>query len=209
MNPGLSPWRWFRRRAELRKLDPRRLALQAEISRALGTSCVLDPARSKDGYDQIYHAVAGGRRLAVIRLNNPYRKPSPDVDARAPLRPLAPAARLTCEWEAYSRLFPLGLSPQPLWRTDDAIACSWLAWGRASAMLIRDRSLVWPLADAAFSAVRRMHEAGTVHLDLNLGNLLFDADGSGVAFIDFEYGPARANASKFLSTIHSVLSNAA
>ncbi len=34
-----------------------------------------------------------------------------------------------------------------------------------------------------------MHDQGVVHLDLNLGNLLLNPDGKGVAFIDFEFGP--------------------
>ena len=187
---SLSPVRWFRRRAELKNVEPRRKALEAELASVLGAACSLVPARSKGGYDQIWHAVSGGARRAVVRMNNPHKAKHEPVDPRLPLHAVAPAARLAREWEAYGRLFPLGLSPQPLWRTDDAIACSWVDWGRASEALIQKRSRIWPLAAALFPAVRRMLDAGVVHLDLNLGNLLFAPDGSAVAMIDFEYGPA-------------------
>ena len=186
----LSPARWLQRRAELKKSEPRRKALEAELTSVLGIGCTLVPARSKGGYDQIYYAVSGSARRAVVRVNNPHKVKRDPVDPRLPLLALAPAARLEREWDAYVRLFPLGLSPQPLWRTEDAIACSWVDWGRASEALIQRRSRIWPLAAVLFPAVRRMHDAGVVHLDLNLGNLLFAPDGSAVAMIDFEYGPA-------------------
>ncbi len=190
MKAILSPVRWFRCRAEMKRIEPRRKALEAQLASVLGTVCSLTPARSKGGYDQIYYAVSNGTRRAVVRLNNPYKIKHDPADPLLPLLALSPEARLAREWDAYGRLYPLGLSPQPLWRTEDAIACSWVDWGRASVALIQRRSLLWPLAAVLFPAVRRMHDVGVVHLDLNLGNLLFNPDGPAVAMIDFEYGPA-------------------
>lgn len=182
--------RWLRRRADLRRLAPRRVALEAELAQLFRAPCTLVPAVSKGGYDQIFYAVSGGIRRAVVRVNNPHRKPHEAVHPRLPLVALAPAARLAREWDAYSRLFPLGLAPQPLWRTGDAMACSWVDRTRASAALTRQHAGVWSFAATAFPAVRRMHEAGVVHLDLNLGNLLFQSGDDRLQFIDFEYGPA-------------------
>ena len=55
--------------------------------------------------------------------------------------------------------------------------------------------LAEPLAPAAWhaigSCVRRFHDAGVCHADLNAHNVLLDADG-GVHLVDFDRGSIRA-----------------
>lgn len=149
----------------------------------------LVPASTKGGYDEIYYARQNGKRFAVVRINSPYKKQNDPIGPLDPSIPLTPAERLNREWNAYNKLAPLGISPEPLWRTDNAIACTWLNWIRASTWLTRNRSDFWTVISQILPTVARMHHADVTHLDLNLGNLLLDTKGSGVAVIDFEFGP--------------------
>jgi hypothetical protein len=167
----------------------RRLELEAALHVHCGTAVRLIPASAKGGYDEIYYAIRNGIRFSVVRVNSPFKVQNDPIGSRDPAVPLPARERLDREWEAYRKLFPAGLSPEPLWRTHDAIACSWLDWGRASVLLTRKGEQFWPLMQQALAAIRRMHDLGVVHLDLNWGNLLAPASGTGIAIIDFEFGP--------------------
>ncbi len=184
-----SPFRWFLRRREFTRESKRRLEIEAEFSAFRGTPVELVPARSKGGYDQIYHAMEDGRRIAVVRVNSPHKRQDDPIGPDDPGVPLGPQQRLDREWDAYSKLFPLGLSPEPLWRTGDAIACSWIRWRRASLLLVKRKRLTWSIIGRALSAISRMHGAGVIHLDFNTGNFLMQKTGPGIAIIDFEFGP--------------------
>lgn len=184
-----SPLRWFRRRSEFSLQTTRRLELEAEFSSFRGKDVYLVPASAKGGYDQIYHAMENGRRIAVVRVNSPHKKQTDPVLPEDPAVPLHDKERLDLEWNAYTKLFPLGLSPEPIWRTTDAIACSWVRWRRASRMLVKRREMAWPILERALDAIRRMHAAGVIHLDLNTGNFLVQKTGPGISIIDFEFGP--------------------
>lgn len=184
-----SPFRWFRRRSEFSQHAGRREQIEAEFSKVRGKRVQLVPANAKGGYDQIYYALEGGRRFAVVRVNSPHKQQKDPIGPDDPGVPLEPTDRLEREWDAYSRLFPIGLSPEPLWRTDDAIACSWVRWRRASLLLVKRPELTWSIISRAFAAIRLMHEAGVIHLDLNTGNFLVQKTGPGISIIDFEFGP--------------------
>ena len=184
-----SPFRWFRRRSEFAMQAGRRKELEAEFTEFHGSPVRFVPAQAKGGYDQIYYALQGGKRFAVIRVNSPHKSCTDPIGPDDPGVPLGPAERLEREWEAYSRLFPRGLSPEPLWRTHDAIACSWVPWLRASDVLVKRREMTWPIIDHAITAIREMHEAGVIHLDLNTGNFLVEKSSAKVSIIDFEFGP--------------------
>lgn len=184
-----SPLRWFRRRSEFNLQSARRLELESEFSRFRGKEIQLIPASAKGGYDQIYYAMENGRHIAVVRVSSPHKKQNDPVLPDDPARPLHAQQRLDREWDAYEKLFPLGLSPEPIWRTKDAIACSWVRWRRASRMLVKRRDMAWPILERALDAIRRMHAAGVIHLDLNTGNFLVQKTGPGISIIDFEFGP--------------------
>ncbi|WP_437229616.1 lipopolysaccharide kinase InaA family protein [Planctomicrobium sp. SH661] len=184
-----SPLRWLRRRLELMRQAPRRREVEQEFASACGHPVKLVNAAAKGGYDEIYYALNAGKRFAVVRINSPFKSQIDPIGPLDPGVPLDAPARLEREWQAYELLFPLGLSPRPLWRTHDAIACSWIEWDRVSQRLIRNRQEFWPMMEKVLPAIRRMHDAGVTHLDLNLGNMLAQPGGPGIAFIDFEFGP--------------------
>jgi len=181
--------RWFQRRRDLALLAPRRCELEADMSAALGGAVSLVPAVTKGGYDEVFYAQRDGQRLAVVRVNSPYKEnhdPIGPLDAGVPL---GPRDRIDREWQAYSQLAPLHLSPTPIWRSEDAMACAWLPWERAAHLMKSPGDRFWPLVDRIVSAIATMHQQQVSHLDLNLGNLLCEPQGRGIAFIDFEFGP--------------------
>ena len=184
-----SPLRWFHRRSEFAKQSTRRIELEEDFSKFRGTRVSFVPADAKGGYDQIYYALEGREKFAVVRINNPHKRENDPIGALDPGIPLGPADRLEREWEAYTKLFPAGLSPQPIWKTTDAIICSWIPWKRASEVLVKRRDLTWSVIDRSINAIRRMHDSGVIHLDLNTGNLLIEENGPGISIIDFEFGP--------------------
>jgi len=184
-----SPLRWARRRLELSLMAPRRRAIEAELSTAWNHQVLLRPAATKGGYDEIYYANHDGKRTAVVRVNSPHKRQNDPIGPYDPSVPLDPLERLDREWNAYSKLCLHNLSPRPMWRTHDAIACTWLNWQRASHRLTQNRQQFWDVLERIIPAIRTMHDAEVTHLDLNLGNLLLDPHGQGIAIIDFEFGP--------------------
>lgn len=191
--------KFFRRRRELAHFAPEMRHTAQALAQAQGHPVILKPAATKGGYDEIYYALrpAGGsttgratERFAVVRINSPYKTQNDPIHPHDPSVPLDATGRLDREWNAYRVLGPLGLSPQALWRSDVAIACSWLQADRVSRHLARQRDQVWTIAQGAFALVAHMHAHGVVHLDLNLGNLLIDPANGRLQIIDFEFGPA-------------------
>jgi len=185
-----SFFKWCRRRTELSRHAARRRELESELSNRLACPVELRPAAAKGGYDEIYYVSHGDRRVAVVRANSPFRAPAKPPQPDRLVSPASAGGRLDREWTAYSKLCKFELSPQPIWRTQDAITCSWLEWQRASQLLIQNRDSLWNVAERVIPAICKMHDADVRHLDLNLGNILLDPNGDGVAFIDFEYDAA-------------------
>lgn len=185
-----SPLRWLRRRRELAQNRPRMLEAQDELSRHLGTKVSLRPASAKGGYDEIYLAHANQGPIAVVRINSQHKSDTDPIGQWDPGIPLGPKERLDKEWTAYQALHPHGLSPEPLWRNEFAIACSWLPSQRASRQLRKSEADFWGIVEEAFQAISTMHRSGVTHLDLNTGNLLLENGSGKVIIIDFEFGPA-------------------
>tara|TARA_B100000749_G_scaffold259771_1_gene230751 strand:- start:2618 stop:3445 length:828 start_codon:yes stop_codon:yes gene_type:complete len=186
-----SPLRWLARRREIGKLAERCSELELELSAFIGKNIKLQPAKTKGGYDEIYTVLQGGTCIAVLRVNSPYRAQKDPIGELDPYQALDGPDRLALEWTAYQRLNPIGLSPKPLWRTNDAIACSWFPWNRASEHLVNNRSDFWNTIEKIIPAIAQMHHHGVTHLDLNLGNVLLEPNCDGVALIDFEFGPKK------------------
>ena len=184
-----SPLRWAKRQFELTKHLPRRRAIESELGRFCGHAVKLVPAATKGGYDEIYSAFSDSKRFAVVRVNSPFKRIDDPIGPNDPGVPLESCERLDREWSAYEKLAPSGMSPNPIWRTDGAIACSWIDLERASQILTQSPDLFWKLIERILPAINQMHASGVTHLDLNLGNILTDRDGHRVVFIDFEFGP--------------------
>ncbi len=186
----ISPLHWLRRKVELYRHTPYRLATERQFQEFIGEPVKLVPAYGKGGADEVYFALRGKKKIAVVRINSKYRKNRDRSAGNGVVEKLDHDQRIDREWDAYNKLTDENISPKPLWRSDDAIACSWLDWERSSRRLVRHRKEFWVLIDRIIPAVAKMHDCRVVHLDLNLGNILVETEGKGVAIIDFEYGSA-------------------
>ncbi|GAA0415182.1 hypothetical protein GCM10009133_24500 [Cocleimonas flava] len=184
-----SPMRWLKRHKELKKNASRRIEVEAALERREGQKIKLSPAAAKGGYDEIYYASKNGSRFAVVRINSEHKIINDPIGSLDPGIPLGPVDRLNREWDAYVQLAPGGLSPEPLWRSEHAIACSWLPWERLSGYLTKNRAELWKVLSNVFPLISTMHSLGVIHLDLNLGNILIDPNSEKLAVIDFEFGP--------------------
>ncbi len=179
--------RYLKRQLAEFRLAPRRKVLGQEVARALGCGVSLQRTGAR-GHDSVYYAVAGQRRLGVLRVLNPYLQrvnPAPEM----PFASLEPQARLAHEWQVYQRLAPLGLSPKPLWHADDALLCSYVDAPRYSARFKDEPTTLPALAKSAAQSIRQMHDADVLHMDVCFANALGMPDQCAV-WIDFEYGPA-------------------
>ncbi len=152
-----SPWKWLKRRWELaRQAPPQGRSRSPAV-------CTLRPSRD----------ARSGQREGRIRRDLPRRTCGTASGGRAyhsdfktisdpigpldPGVPLGPPERLEREWAAYSELYPLGLAPQPLWRSTDSIACAWVPWGRVSDALREQPNRVWEMLERTLPAVAQMH----------------------------------------------------
>lgn len=181
--------RFFRERRLRRDFEPLRVRLQEELSQALQQPCQLLPAAGKGGFDRLFYVETKGQRIAMMRVKNGQAGATPTSSAEAIRRTLTPDQRLDYEWAAYTLLSQKQLSPQPLWRTQEAIVASYHPFPRASEMLKADEQMVWTLLPHLFALVRGMHAAQLVHMDLNLGNILVAPQTHEMMAIDFEYAP--------------------
>jgi hypothetical protein len=163
-------------------------ALTADLKTAFPQLVRLTPSAHSGGFDSIYFLESAEGPFGVLRLNNPHQKRKA-VHSELPRRSPSPAERIVREWSAYSTLAPLGLSPTPLWRADDAIVCSYSP--APGVRKIMENRLADPAAvfTVVLNSIGRMHEAGIVHLDLSPGNVLVCPKTLAVALIDFEYAP--------------------
>lgn len=186
-----SPIRLLKRYRELRKNTSRRIEIETALELREGQKVKLSPAATKGGYDEIYYASKNRIRFAVVRINSPHKIINDPIGPMDPSIPLEANDRLQREWEAYEKLSPHGLSPLPLWRSEHAIACSWLPWERLSRYLTKNRSQLWELLNKVIPLISEMHKLGVIHLDLNLGNILIDPSTKKLAIIDFEFGPVK------------------
>ncbi|MGA1013858.1 MAG: lipopolysaccharide kinase InaA family protein [Limisphaerales bacterium] len=185
----IRPLKWLRRSWERYQQAPRKNQLSQELAEHFKCAIALKPASTKGGYDQIYLAQSGKEIVAVVRVNNPHKVSTDPIGPEDPAIPLGNEERLNREWQAYETLSPHGLSPRPLWRCQDAIACSWLDWKRLSTQMTNPRLDPIAIQMSLFSSIRRMHDLGITHLDLNLGNFLIRPGATQLAVIDFEFGP--------------------
>lgn len=181
--------RFLRERRLRRDFEPLRARLQEELSQALHQPCQLIPAAGKGGYDRLFYVETKGQRMAMMRVKNSQAGASSPSSADAIRRTLTADERLDYEWAAYTALSRKHLSPQPLWRTQEAIVASYHPFSRASEMLKADEQRVWTLLPHLFALVRAMHAEQLVHMDLNLGNILVSPQTYEMMAIDFEYAP--------------------
>ena len=80
------------------------------------------------------------------------------------------------------------LSPRPLWRATDAIACGFVSGERLFDQLLKQPGSFWRLNTDAARALGELHHLDIVHMDASLANLVVHEQH--YRFIDFEYGPS-------------------
>ncbi len=184
--------RFFRRRAELSSNEERRRSVQEDLQRHYAFPVRVVPAQTKGGFDEIYYVNRGREHIGVARVNSETRESNKKPILKdSVIVSLSAHERLRLEWNAYSVLYKQGLSPKPIWRNEIAIVCEWLPWERVSRRVIRDRASFWGIAEKVFHVTQQMHSCGIQHMDLNLGNLMINKEGTEIKVIDFEYGAAR------------------
>ena len=189
-----SPAHWAARRYAEMRIAGRKARLEAEISRVLDVGVRLQ-LTGGGGRDSIYYAVAGRRQIGVVRLVNPFKRRPPTK--KQPLGPsnlwwaLAADRRLNREWEVYSRLAPKRLTPAPVWRTHDAIMCTYFDGQSVSKRLAADGNRYWDLMGSVLHSLRRLHDHGATHMDAKVENILTDAEARQFVFIDFDCTPPK------------------
>jgi serine/threonine protein kinase len=178
--------RWLRHKLGEVRLAKRREEVRMLLSEHIGRTCRLSPAGAR-GRDSIYTVHDSGHTFACLRVVNPYLKRTP-LKPHMPFQVLSGIERIEREWSSYSRGAESGLTPRPLWRSDDALACEFVEGARVMDQLLSEPRRFWELISAATRAVCRLHEAGMTHMDVSLSNLVATPSGD-LVFIDFEYAP--------------------
>lgn len=178
--------RWWRGFCGERLNSPRRTEIAEELRQSFGLE---HPPRlhlrGSRGHDGTYLV----ENIGILRLANPHKNrplPASDMPFVLSQTPL----RIDREWNAYGKCAPLGLTPKPLWRTHDALLCEYLPCRPLQAELARDPASAWEILLRASQAIHRLHQAGIVHMDMSLANILADDAAQKLTFIDFEYAPA-------------------
>jgi hypothetical protein len=150
------------------------------------------------GRDAIYRVDDDSGPIAFLRLLNPHLRRtqvSPDMPFVLP----EPGERLEHEWQCYARGSAVGVTPTPLWRTDDALVCEFVRGPRLHERFAADPTRFWLLLTRASAALARLHHQGLSHMDASLANMIEVPSSSGndrdddhrIVLIDFEYAPAR------------------
>jgi hypothetical protein len=184
---NLAPRRVFSRWKARLGIRKRLQEITSELQIVFPQLRSIELSRREGGFDSIYFLEdAADERFGVMRLNNPSQVRTavyPNLPRRAP----SPTERIDREWDAYSLLAPLRLSPWPLWRSSDAVVCSHSPLPSLRTLMEEGKADLTQAFTAVFRAIRKMHEAGVVHLDLSPGNILVCPKTSHALLIDFEY----------------------
>ena len=181
--------RWWRSRKAEAALKDRREAVQAMVAGVIGS-----PVRLKErgnlGHDSNYDVFVGARQVAVLRLVNPFKQ-RPNPPPGMPFQIEDAPRRLDHEYVALARAASIGLAPEPIWRAEDAILCSYLPFHTLTSTVLGAPERVWECLSQASAALDRLHrEVGMAHMDASLSNVLADAGHKAFALVDFEYTPA-------------------
>jgi len=142
------------------------------------------------GADCVYKVFRGKTAAGILRIRNPHQKPRPDaLNAFLALS----QSSIDREWEVYTKGYPAGLTPQPLWRCEDAMLCAHLPYRPLRDRLgAKEAPPFLPLLLRCAALLDQLHKIGLSHMDAGLGNVLVDESFEKMALIDFEHGPAES-----------------
>ncbi len=182
--------RKFKRFLQMRhasRIEPRLREVLHELSAARPELLGVYPVKSGHrGHDSTYYLEKQGKRLAVLRLNNPYiYRPSPKV--KLPFVLGTPSQRIAHELAAYTLGMTINLTPEPLWHTKDALVCRYVD---RTPLAELNHPRFWDLLRRVNRAATAMHALGLTHMDMSFNNVLVEEPRQYFTFIDFEYIPA-------------------
>lgn len=187
----MAPLRYLNAWIDHQRLHRRSAQVEWQLSFVLRCPVFLQPTCTGGGYDRIFRVLRTGRShhpLASVRMNCPWRDKVP-AEPLLPRIALPAQRRISRESRCYEKLAPLGIAPELIARGEYFLANQYLPWRRVSDVLRQSSASLWPVLPVILEAVRRMHAADVVHMDLNCGNLLISPDFRRVVMIDFEYAP--------------------
>lgn len=187
----ISPLRMLNAWIDHQRLFERCRHVEWQLGVVLKQAVTLVPTLLGGRLDRIFVAQTESypvRTLACVRMSCPWRDQAP-AEPFLPRIPLPAKRRIVRECRVYQHLAPLDLAPQLIARGEYFLANQFLPWPRVSEVLRRSSEDLWVVLPRVLAAVRRMHDSGIVHMDLNCGNLLISPSFDSVAFIDFEYAP--------------------
>lgn len=138
------------------------------------------------GHDSAYQVKAGGQVIGMLRLLNNFKN-RPIPVGNMPFVLENGPARIEREFQAYSMATPL--TPKPLWRTEDALLCTYVPHRSLHTQMKRKPERVWEYIRAGAKALNELHQKDLTHMDASLANMLSDGQ-LHVTLIDFEYSPA-------------------
>ena len=180
---GLS--RFLRREYANQRIGGRKRQLVEQLSAHFDRPVSLHRAGAR-GRDSVFLVKDMRGIVGALRLCNPHlrrRPPSADM----PFVTLSDGERLSREWRCYAEAGPAGITPNPLWRDEDALMCEFVSGPRLSDRLSHDPSSFWELLVRASRALANLHALAISHMDASLANTIDASDGC--RLIDFEYGP--------------------
>ena len=181
--------RWFRRWRAYRAALPQLAACRPHLERIFGGAVTWRHTGGR-GRDVVCQILRNGEPVGVLRLTHPDTPPSTPASAGLPFVSLAATEKIDREWQAYSAGFPLGLTPQPLWRNDRAMLCAYASASPLIALVRKGQASALALATDALSPIAGLHETRLTHMDMSLSNILYEPVQDRYLFVDFEYGPA-------------------
>ncbi len=175
----VAEWRIRKRRQDVR------LLIEAELK--MSVSLVRSGSR---GSDSIYRVNDTSQKcVAVLRLINPHRKQK-TVPVEMPYRLIDGENRIERELSSYTLGAPMGLTPEPLWSTNDALLCRYNNGEPILNALLQNILSPIEVLDNGWNALRQLHKLGISHMDASVQNLLFASESRQFCLVDFEFGPA-------------------
>ena len=164
-------------------------SLKHELQADLGFPVDLRRGGSR-GRDDVFFVVHRDDVIGVVRLVNPFLHGKP-LPPHMPFQTIDDTARLEREWACYERGSHHGLTPAPLWRTHDAMLCSFIEGQRLSDKLAANPDSIWALMIEGTRSLYKLHGIGLTHMDASLANMLRPTAQlrESCVMIDFEYVP--------------------
>ena len=178
--------RW-RRSVGAFRIRPRVIALQSQLTDVLNEPVELIQSGSR-GRDSVF-TVVGVREtpIAMVRLLNPYLRRKP-IASDQPFKTLPGTERINQEFTRYALGTQFNLTPQALWRCEDALLSEYVKGVRLSEEFEQNPSSFWHLNAEVTRVLGRLHTRGVAHMDASLANTI--RGDNGPILIDFEYAAA-------------------